>query len=110
MPTSHSVWERFGTSATEHLSRGRGVQEVRLNELCAEGVAGGQAVGSDHSDVECVHRVQGDHGAAKVGGASPATQAVSGAAGSARKETITRWAQGDWGETKCPTSGCAASR
>jgi len=33
------------------------------------------------------------------------TQDVSGACGSARKETITAWAQGDAGETECPTPG-----
>lgn len=41
----------------------------------------------------------------KLGGFSSPTQDLSGAAGSARNETITAWAQGDAGETKCPTPG-----
>jgi hypothetical protein len=39
-------------------------------------------------------RHQGDPGAAKGCGFSPATQDLSGACGSARKDTITAWAQG----------------
>ena len=54
---------------------------------------------SDH------RRDQGDSGAAKGCGASPATQDASGAAGSARKDTITCWAQGELGDTKCPMPG-----
>jgi len=41
----------------------------------------------------------------KLGGLSAPTQDVSGASGAARNETITAWAQGDAGETKCPTPG-----
>ena len=41
----------------------------------------------------------------KLGGFSALTQDVSGASGAARNETITAWAQGDAGETKCPTPG-----
>ena len=41
----------------------------------------------------------------KLGGFNTPTQDVSGAPGSARNETITAWAQGDAGETKCPTPG-----
>src|SRR6516225_1978217 len=41
----------------------------------------------------------------KLGGFSAPTQDVSGAAGSARNDTITAWAQGDAGETACPTPG-----
>lgn len=32
-------------------------------------------------------------------------QDVSGAEGSARNDAMTAWAQGDWGETACPTPG-----
>src|SRR5262245_1467589 len=41
----------------------------------------------------------------KLGGFNAPTQDVSGACGSARNETITAWAQGDAGETTCPTPG-----
>jgi hypothetical protein len=41
----------------------------------------------------------------KLGGFNAPTQDVSGVPGSARNETITAWAQGDAGETKCPTPG-----
>ena len=41
----------------------------------------------------------------KLGGLSALTQDVSGAAGSARNDTITDWAQGDEGETACPMPG-----
>src|SRR5262249_50486708 len=48
------------------------------------------------------------HGAAgegKLGGFSAPTQDVAVAAGAGGNETITAWAQGDAGETKCPTPG-----
>src|SRR5262245_3091679 len=38
-------------------------------------------------------------------GFSAPTQEVSGAAGSARTDTTSAWAHGDWGETACPTPG-----
>ena len=41
----------------------------------------------------------------KLGGFNVPTQDVSGACGSARNETTTAWAQGDAGETECPTPG-----
>jgi hypothetical protein len=41
----------------------------------------------------------------KLGGFNAPTQDVSGACGSARNEAITAWAQGDAGETTCPTPG-----
>ncbi len=41
----------------------------------------------------------------KLGGFTALTQDVSGAAGSARNDTTTAGAQGDAGETKCPTPG-----
>ena len=41
----------------------------------------------------------------KPGGFSAPTQDVSGVAGSARNDTITDWAQGHEGDTKCPTPG-----
>ena len=41
----------------------------------------------------------------KLGGFSAPTQDVSGASGAPRNDTITAWAQGDAGETKCPTPG-----
>ena len=41
----------------------------------------------------------------KLGGFSAPTQDVSGAFGSARNDTMTAWAQGDSGETKCPMPG-----
>ena len=41
----------------------------------------------------------------KLGGFNAPTQDVSGACGSARNETITAWAQGDAGDTTCPTPG-----
>src|SRR5262245_61261035 len=47
----------------------------------------------------------GEAGEVKLGGFNAPTQDVSGACGSARNETITAWAQGDAGETKCPTPG-----
>jgi hypothetical protein len=43
------------------------------------------------------------------GGLSAATQPVSGAAGSARNDAITRCAQSDLGTTKCPTPGMITS-
>jgi hypothetical protein len=47
----------------------------------------------------------GEAAEVKLGGFSAPTQDVSGAAGSARNDTITAWAQGDQGETKCPMPG-----
>src|SRR6516165_9676999 len=41
----------------------------------------------------------------KFDGFRAPTQDVSGAAGLARNDTTTAWAQGDWGETACPTPG-----
>src|SRR6266436_299227 len=41
----------------------------------------------------------------KLGRFNVPTQDVSGACGSARNETTTAWAQGDAGETECPTPG-----
>jgi hypothetical protein len=41
----------------------------------------------------------------KPGGFSAPTQDVSGAAGSARNDTTTAWALGDWEETACPMPG-----
>jgi hypothetical protein len=38
----------------------------------------------------------------KLGGFNAPTQDVFGAAGSARNDTMTAWARGDWGETACP--------
>jgi hypothetical protein len=49
--------------------------------------------------------LQGEGGAVNLCGARAATQDVSGALGSARNDTTTACAQGDWGETACPTPG-----
>ena len=58
-----------------------------------------------HLPSAIIERDQGDSGAAKACGTSPDTQEISGAFGSARKDTITAWAQGDQGETICPMPG-----
>jgi len=41
----------------------------------------------------------------KLAGFSSPTQDVSGAAGSARNDATTAWAQGEEGATACPTPG-----
>ena len=48
---------------------------------------------------------RGEAGDMKLAGFSAPTQDVSGASGAARNDTITACAQGDAGETKCPTPG-----
>ena len=48
---------------------------------------------------------QGDAGEVKLSGVRAPTHDVSGAVGSDRNETMTAWAQGDEGETKCPMPG-----
>src|SRR5262249_44042675 len=55
--------------------------------------------------VTTLPRDQGEPGAAKVGGGSPATHDAAGLAGWARKDATTRWAHGELGDTKWPMPG-----
>ena len=51
-----------------------------------------------------VPTAHGEPSEVKLGGFSAPTQGVSGPAGSARNDTTTAWAQGNWEETDCPQS------